>query len=229
MRKKLLYVLAASAFFLIIFVGARYSISLQDKVASEQNTIVGNQKDFSEENLSIEKPKSDEKAVTSLPRYVGQSIMTFGNDSIINQFPESIVEKQRTYLANLNTALQKNPYDFDSWMQVGIHKKFFNNYEGARDAWEYAKLLAPEQQLSYLNLANLYAYYLRDFAKAEVNYIAATERDFNNISGAYTAFATFYRDFGVPDAALEWYQRALEFSPKDPALLTEIERLENVQ
>ena len=158
MRKKLLYVLAASAFFLIIFVGARYSISLQDKVAP--NIVLENQKDFSQENLSIEKLKSDEKAVVSLPRYAGQPIMTIGNDPIINQFPISVVEKQKTYLANLNTALQKNPYDFDSWMQVGNHKKFFNNYEGARDAWEYAKLLVPAQQLPYLNLANLYAYYL---------------------------------------------------------------------
>ena len=106
MRKKLLYVLAASAFFLIIFVGARYSISLQDKVAPEQNIVLENQKDFSQENLSIEKLKSDEKAVVSLPRYAGQPIMTIGNDPIINQFPISVVEKQKTYLANLNTALR---------------------------------------------------------------------------------------------------------------------------
>ena len=232
MGKNFLYILVASVFFLIIAAGAWYSISLQDAVLPEQDMAENKNNSSVAEKSEFTGDKSVEsigKVAAPSLRYTGQSIMVIGNDSIINQFPKSFVEKQTKYLADLNAALQKNPYDFDSWMQVGNHKKFFNNYEGARDAWEYAKLLVPEQQLAYLNLANLYAYYLKDFAKAEANYIAAVDRDFNNISGSYTALAAFYRDFGVPDSALEWYQRALEFAPGDLALLTEIERLKNTQ
>lgn len=213
---------------MIVVAGAWYSIALQDAVVYSEpvtSTIIENK----DSQPIIEKSEPTEKVAVSFPSYTGQAIMIFGSDPIINQFSQSVIEKQKKYLADLNAALQKNPYDFDSWMQVGNHKKFFNNYEGARDAWEYAKLLVPAQQLSYLNLANLYAYYLKDFAKAEAHYFAATERDFNNISGSYTAFAAFYRDFGFPDKALEWYQSASEFDPNDPALLTEIERLKNAQ
>ena len=162
-----------------------------------------------------------------LPLYAGQPINFIGHDPIINQYPKEVVEKQTKFLAEVAEFLKTHPGDFDSWVGVGIHKKFFNNFSGARDAWEYAKLLSPETVLPYLNLANLYAYYLNDFKKAELNYLAATTRDFNNIYGSYYATANFYRDFGFKDRAIEIYKKILELKPQDKVATVEIERLNN--
>ena len=96
---------------------------------------------------------------------------------------------------------------------------------GARDAWQYAKLLEPDSLLPYLNLANLYGYYLNNLNKAEENYLAAVDRDPINKFGAYTSLAGFYRDFGYKESAIEYYQKVLEINPKDEPIRVELERL----
>lgn len=183
-----------------------------------------------ENNLTSEKEKpmtvNDTQPEPSFPKYSGEPINYIGNDKIIADFPTEALAKQKKYLALLSDSLNVHPYNFDEWMQVGIHKKFFNNYNGAKDAWEYAKILQPRNPLPYLNLANLYAYYLRDLNKAEENYLAAINNDLNNIYGSYYVLANFYRDFGVKDKALEYYQKTLQFNPFDEAVKTEIERLQ---
>lgn len=163
---------------------------------------------------------------SSLPAYVGQSIEYLGNDPIIKQFPAENVERQKKYLAEAALLLKEKPDHFDTWIAVGIHKKFFNNFQGARDAWEYAKLLKSEVVLPYLNLGNLYAYHIRDLVKAESNFFAASQRDPNNVFGSYYSLADFYRNFGFKDKAIAAYQKVLALTPNDIAVKTEIERLQ---
>lgn len=220
MRKTLLYFLGASLLLFVIVMGAKYSV----RVEHENPDSLTDAENKEEKKIAQTTPE-----VASFPLYAGQPVYFLGNDPTWQQLPTDAAAKQKQYLAQLAETLKENPNDFDGWMAVGIHKKFFNNYEGARDAWEYAKLLVPEQQVPYLNLANLYAYYLNDRAKAEANYLAAAELDLSNIYGSYTALAGFYRDFGFSDAALAWYQKALEFNPGDPAILTEIEYLQSAK
>lgn len=162
----------------------------------------------------------------SLPFYAGQPIENLGNDPIIKQFPAENVERQKKFLREATLLLRQRPDDFDAWIAVGVHKKFFNNFQGARDAWEYAKLLKPEVVLPYLNLGNLYAYHIRDLVKAESNFSAASQRDPNNIFGSYSSLADFYRDFGFKDRAITVYQKILALTPNDNAVKTEIERLQ---
>lgn len=188
-----------------------------------------------QEKLKESSEDSDKKEETSqiivnspqISPYKGEAITFIGNDSIINQLSSAIIEKKEKYLADLAEILNKNPFDYESWMQVGIHKKFFNNYEGARQAWEYAKIIEPAALLPYLNLANLYAYYFNDLTTAEANYLTAVSLDRQNIYGSYDMVAGFYRDFGFEEKALEYYKRVLEFRPGDKAVIAEIERLQN--
>ena len=39
-----------------------------------------------------------------------------------------------------------------------------------RDVWEYAGVLYPDNALSFANLGNLYAFYLHNNVKAELNF-----------------------------------------------------------
>lgn len=169
--------------------------------------------------------KPIEKPISKLPKYTGQAINILGNDPMIAQLPVSAVEIKKQQLADLASALSKKPDDFNSWMALGNFKKFFNNFIGARDAWEYAKIVVPNQPVTYLNLANLYGYYFKDQKKAEVNYLAAISLDSLNAYGGLNSFANYYRDFGFKDKALEFYKKALEFAPGDSALQAEIQRL----
>ncbi len=169
--------------------------------------------------------KPSEKPVATLPKYTGQAINILGNDPIIAQLPVSSVEIKKAQLADLATLLTKNPGDFNGWMALGNFKKFFNNFIGARDAWEYAKIVNANQPLTYLNLGNLYGYYLRDHNRAETNFLAAIVIDSLNSYGSLIATANYYRDFGFKDKALDLYRLALEADPASIPLKTEIQRL----
>lgn len=129
-----------------------------------------------------------------LPRYSGQAIGYLGaEEETLRQFPESAVAQRRTELKQIAKKLKKNPHDYDGWLELGVIKKFFNNYEGARDAWEYAKLVNATSSLSYFNLGGLYANYLNDYPRAEENYKKAIARDRLFFPQYHVALADFYK------------------------------------
>ncbi len=108
--------------------------------------------------------------------------------------PQSVITQKTKILNDLKVALEKDPFNINDWISVGITKKFFNDYEGARDAWEYVVVLYPNDPLAFENLGNLYALYLRDNSKAEYNYKKAIEN--NSLEPSfYIALADFYKNF----------------------------------
>ena len=208
--KKILFIII---FFVVI--GGTFLVyrsSSNEAVVEESNTVIGE--------------KEPEENTDKYPAYTGEPIIFLGNDPIIKSFPPEAVAKQKLLLSQLAESLKENPANFDGWLAVGLHKKFFNNYFGARDAWEYAKLVLSDHALSYLNLGNLYGYYLNDFKKAEDNYLLAIDHDLLNSFNSYYALANFYRDFGFKEKAIEYYKKVLEFFPEDAAVKVEIERLQ---
>lgn len=66
--------------------------------------------------------------------------------------------------------LKKDSTNVNDWVMLGVHRKTIGDYEGARDAWEYAKALAPNEVVVYNNLGDLYHYYLKDYKKSEENW-----------------------------------------------------------
>ena len=128
---------------------------------------------------------------TNLPRYRGDTIDNIGNDPFIRQVPTEKAEQYKAELSRLKNALTENPTDLESWLQVGLIKKLFNNYAGARDAWEYAKLINPKHSIAYYNLGDIYSGYLKDVNKAEENYLKAIEVD-PALSQYYVTLALFY-------------------------------------
>ncbi len=211
---------------LISLVGIAGLVGFYVWFAGSKTEIVSQNENGSEVAVATSTSNNDKPLIVKLPKYTGQAINVFGTDPIIATLPAKAVELKKTQLADLASLLSKNPDDFNAWMSVGNFKKFFNNFIGARDAWEYAKLVAPNQPLTYLNLANLYTYYLNDQVRAEANYLAAADLDVNNAHGSLYATANYYRDFGQVKNALKYYKLVLETSPKDSAVKMEISRLE---
>ena len=65
-----------------------------------------------------------------------------------------LINKHKQELNVLAGALAKDPFNVNDWITVGVIKKFFNDYEGARDAWVYATLIFPSDPLAFANLDN---------------------------------------------------------------------------
>lgn len=66
--------------------------------------------------------------------------------------------------------VKEHPDSFSDWLQLGLFKKVIGDYEGARDAWEYAGMVRPLNSVSFANLGELYWKYLYDYPGAEKNF-----------------------------------------------------------
>ncbi|MDD4761429.1 MAG: tetratricopeptide repeat protein [Candidatus Pacebacteria bacterium] len=152
--------------------------------------------------------------------YRGQDLSEIGNDAFIEKVPEKILNDSKAELARLKSSLEKNPENVDEWIKVGMIKKFYNNYIGARDAWEYAKYLNDTNSSVYYNLGNLYGMYLKNNVEGEENFKRALELEKGETS-FYINFADFYRNFYIEKKAEAEavIQEGLKNMPNDGSLL----------
>jgi len=88
--------------------------------------------------------------------------------------------------------IDKTPDSVELWVSLGNIKKSFEDYEGARNAWEYASLIRPGGATSYVNLGDLYWHFLPNYPKAEFNYKKAIENSPQSI-GIYKDLSDMYR------------------------------------
>jgi tetratricopeptide (TPR) repeat protein len=137
--------------------------------------------------------------------------------NIPSNVPESIAKSARSKIKELSAALKKNPDLFNLWMDLGSYRKAIGDYEAARDIWEYASAIRPKNSISFGNLGSLYALYLRDYEKAEFNFLKAIENDPHAVYLYYKAFE-FYRDFMKDkDKARAIIERGIEANPSSKA------------
>lgn len=141
-------------------------------------------------------------------------------------FPEGFPsDAQKIVNDNVNKLrgnIEENPADYASWLDLAIQYKTIGDYEGARDVWEYINLAAPNQSISFQNLGNLYSQFLRDYPKAEENYLQAI-KNAPNQSSAYTGLAEMYKYSYKQDttAAVDILQKGIKVlgSPQNVDLI----------
>ena len=134
-----------------------------------------------------EEPDMDSGLPSQLPVYRGRDPEEVRPDADeVKLFTEE--QKQEIYRAigNQGKAVNENPDYFNGWIQVGLLKKVIGDFEGARDAWEYAGLIRPQNSVSFANLGELYWRYLRDYPKSEANF----RRSIANNSADSTTYAS---------------------------------------
>lgn len=109
----------------------------------------------------------------------------------VKLFSES--DKQEIYrsLQNFGKTVKENPSFFNGWIQLGLLKKTIGDFEGARDAWEYASLLRPDNSVSFANLGELYWRYLHVYPEAETNFKASIKNNPND-PGTYVSLSELY-------------------------------------
>lgn len=114
--------------------------------------------------------------------------------------------------------LKKNSSLPQDWISLGLYRKVAGDYEGARDAWEYAGAVSPENSVSFRNLGDLYGYYLNDSKKAEENLLKAIENDPNQIE-YYFKITEFYKNvLNDMDKARQIVQQGIAANPASEEL-----------
>ena len=136
-------------------------------------------------------PEEDIKRLP--PPYTGQPIRELGNPDILASIGAAYVERYQKDLNSIANRIEKGSRDHVDWLTVAYIKKLFSNYIGTRDAWEYAKIVNPEDAVAYFNLGELYGYEFKEPAKAEENYLSALRLNPYHLD-YYIGLANFYED-----------------------------------
>ena len=68
--------------------------------------------------------------------------------------PPEVVEIVEKNIRSLSEELKRNPDQLDQWLDLGIQRKTAGDYEGARDAWDYATAIRPSGSVAFQNLGN---------------------------------------------------------------------------
>jgi tetratricopeptide (TPR) repeat protein len=119
----------------------------------------------------------------------------------------------------LQATLQKNPADFDSWIDLGIYQKMAGDYNATITSWQYAGLLSPTNFVSFGDLGDLYAYFLKDTAQSE-KYYAQAIKNGPTQAYLYIQLAQVEHDVEQNSAkALATVNAGLAKIPNDPSLL----------
>lgn len=134
-----------------------------------------------------------EENAGGLPEYRGRPVREYReNPEDVKLFTEEQRGLLKQRLSDHAGSIDVNPDVLDPWLQAGLIKKMIGDFEGARDAWEYASLIRPNNFVSFKNLGELYWHYLPDYPRAEENFWKAIKNEPKYID-SYISLAELYR------------------------------------
>ena len=125
-------------------------------------------------------------------------------------------------IAKLITAIKKRPDNGALWAELGLKRKGIEDYEGAKEAYEYALKLMPNNAMVADSLGVIYGDYLKDYTKAVRYFRLAIDID-PSANYRYMRLFELYqyalKDNGKAKAILEEGLRAIPNEPSLQALL----------
>lgn len=173
---------------------------------AEDGTIESADKDYKVELVPAQNPVG-----MNMPD-LDRKIVFAGNTS---DEVKGIITKNVEKLAK---ELKENSDLFQNWIDLGMQLKIAGDYKGARDAWEYAGAIRPQNSLSFRNLGDLYGYYLKDNKKSEENFLKAIKNGPKEIE-YYFKTADFYREvMKDPIRARAIVEQGIESNPDSKEL-----------
>lgn len=104
-----------------------------------------------------------------------------------------IFKRDEATIKKIVASIKEKPDSFDNWIELGTYRKIIEDYTGAKEAWENASILSPNNALPLSNLGNLYGYYLKDSITAEKYYLASIKAEPNSGFWYYQTFL-FYKE-----------------------------------
>lgn len=169
-------------------------------------------------NIGILNPKTVPLSGTSsLPQPIPKLDRPFPSNSTLPADARVIVVSN---IKEISSGLAKNPADAEKWVLLGTQYKIAGDYEGAREAWEYATLLSPTYYVPFNNLGDLYAHYIKNYPTAEHDLKKAISLQEDYIDG-YRALYELYRYSYAQKASLapQVLKDGLKQNPKSTDLM----------
>lgn len=143
-------------------------------------------------SLPAPSPSRGAAAVKKPPSYKGR------HPQEVRPVPEEVKlfsddQKKKIYVAieNFGQSVLENSDFLRGWLQLGLYKKVIGDFEGARDAWEYASIIRPLNSVSFANLGELYWRYIADYPKSERNFRTALKNKPDDM-GVYVSLSDLY-------------------------------------
>lgn len=191
------------AFVLVLLVGLGwYGLEESKKRVAEktpaETSNVGDLATLVREGKAIVEPAA-QSISSPAPSLERESPVTPGLDS-------AVVARLRAEIKEFVINLEKNSTSFQDWIDLGLAYKQLGDYEGARDAWEYVSLLYPKNIVSFGNLGDLYANFLKDYAKAEARYKTAIKNKPNDVylyGNLFDLYKMYKQEAGNGEAVLK--------------------------
>lgn len=78
-------------------------------------------------------------------------------------------------IAELQGKLRQDSSNFENWIELGLTFSAVGDHKAAIPAYTYAAALRPKSSLPHANVAYVYGWHLKEFAKAEAEYKKALE------------------------------------------------------
>jgi hypothetical protein len=136
--------------------------------------------------------------------------------SVLPPDAQTIVKAQ---MEAIIATLKKDPSQLTMWLQLGIDRKQAGDYEGAREAWAYVQAVAPKDEISAVDLADLFANFIKDYPQAETYYLKAivdAPAAIDNYRNLYTLYHYSYKVGSGADVAI--LKEGLANNPGNPDL-----------
>lgn len=106
-------------------------------------------------------------------------------------------------LSETVATLKADSSSFDAWLTLGTLRQALGDYVGAAEAWVYATKLSPHIGVAYANLGNLYANYIKDYPKAEANYLKGIQNDPRAVNTYRNLFELYVYSYKTDTSAAE--------------------------
>ena len=135
-------------------------------------------------------------------------------------FPDFYTDEQKTIVEKkMNDtiqALKNDPTQFAYWLELGILRSNVQDYEGAKEVYEYLNAVSPNNSISFMNLGNLYYLYLKDYMKAEGNFKHAITNNPNNMQAYQSLYELYTNAYKQnTDSGLNTLLEALSVMPNN--------------
>lgn len=115
-------------------------------------------------------------------------------------FSSDIAEDVRTQIqATADTLIGRisnDSADLLSWIDLGMMHKIGGDYKGAEVLWIYVSKAAPANSIAFQNLGDLYQNFLKDYPKAESNFLTAikiTPNDPNPYRALFSLYTSVHK------------------------------------
>src|SRR3989338_3483901 len=200
--------------------------SQKEEITDDATEVLENKDEIGGEGASIEIVSVDEGSIV----FAKPSIPVPNLErpiQIAESTPPRVKEQTLTEINRIIGLLKQDSSLFNEWSDLGLMMKSIDDHVWARDAWEYAAALRPNDSLAFTNLGNLYGYYLKEPEKAEKNYLKSIEID-SKLPYLYVRTAFFYLEaLNDKEKARNIIEKGLKNIPGDDELeeaLVEIDR-----